>query len=515
MDGTVFKRCGCSAAVTDDDGIALRAPNGRIRRHELGRTCPQLTDANRSWSPTHGTWFFQIEDPATPGRHFRRGGYASRPDAQQAVASLRELIALAASAPDPTAMQSAISQAVHSAIAHRAPLPDVNRVTDRLRRGLSPTPTLTVGHWLTTWLAERTDLRPATRLNYAGLITQHLIPTLGHVLLEELRPTQIQAALAQISANAHSVSAANTARRSVLDQAKAAWRAHDAVTARAARAQVATMPGFRRPVGASTVQRTRAVLRSALSEAVRRELVTVNAAKLVKLATPRRARPLEWTPARVALWRKTGRRPSPVMVWTPAHTRRFLDHTSGHPLHALFVLLAYTGMRRGEACGLAWEDLDLDKDVADIHRQLLRIGTETVEGPPKTDAGNRPVALARPVARALRRRRHAQLVESHAAGAAWADTGLVFTNLDGTALNPADVTYLFDRLIRDAALPPIRLHDLRHGAATHALEAGVPVKVVSDMLGHSSITVTFDLYATVTDRSRHAAANAIAQQLER
>ncbi|WP_370346569.1 hypothetical protein [Catenulispora sp. MAP5-51] len=215
---------------------------------------------------------------------------------------------MATSAPNPIATQSAISQAVHSAIAHRTPLPDVAQVADRLRHGLSPTPTLTLGQWLTKWLAERTDLRPATRLNYASLIEQHLIPTLGHVLLEELRPAQVRAALAQISAAAHSVSAANAARHAALDRAKAAWRAHDATTARAARAQVATMPGFRRPVGASTVQWTRAVLRSALSEAVRRELVTSNAAKLVKLPAPRRARPLEWTPARSPY----GRRPEDV-----------------------------------------------------------------------------------------------------------------------------------------------------------------------------------------------------------
>ncbi|WP_370346571.1 site-specific integrase [Catenulispora sp. MAP5-51] len=174
------------------------------------------------------------------------------------------------------------------------------------------------------------------------------------------------------------------------------------------------------------------------------------------------------------------------MVWTPAQTRRFLEHTTGHRLHALFVALAYTGMRRGEVCGLGWEDLDLHAGEADIHRQLLRIGTETIQGPPKTEAGNRPVALARPVTAALRHHRRAQQAERHAAGKAWTETGLVFTNPNGTALNPADVTGLFDRLVRDAALPPIRLHDLRHGAATHALDAGVPVKVVSDMLGHSS-----------------------------
>lgn len=123
--------------------------------------------------------------------------------------------------------------------------------------------------------------------------------------------------------------------------------------------------------------------------------------------------------------------------------------------------------------------------------------------------------MARPVHDALAVRRRAQRSERRAIGNNWTDTGLVFTRPDGTGLNPADVSDVFDRLVNESRLPPIRLHDLRHGAATHALDAGVPVKAVFDMLGHSSITVTLDLYATVTNRSRHAAAEAIAHRLER
>lgn len=256
-------------------------------------------------------------------------------------------------------------------------------------------------------------------------------------------------------------------------------------------------------------------MRSALSEAVRRELVTVNAAKLVWLPMPRRARPLEWTPSRIAAWKKTGKRPSPVMVWTPAQTRRFLNRAARHRLSAVFVLLAFTGCRRGEAVGLHWRDVDLRHRKASIRSQLVRVGTETIEGPPKTDAGIRTIALARPVYDALAARRRAQRCEHRACGDDWTQTGLVFTRPDGTGLNPADISDLFDVLVGESGLPPIRLHDLRHGAATHALDAGVPVKVVSDMLGHSSTTVTLDLYATVTDRSRHAAADAIAHRLER
>ncbi|WP_194908240.1 site-specific integrase [Catenulispora rubra] len=396
----------------------------------------------------------------------------------------------------------------------RAALPDVDRVRERLRRGLTPTVSLWVGQWLTMWLAERTDLRPATRLDYSGLIARHLLPALGDIPLEELRPEQVRAVLAGVGAEAREIRAASQRRRAVIDTARAAWRAHDSAAARAARQQLAALPPFRRPAGASTVQQVRAVLRSALSEAVRRELVTVIVAKLVRLPAPPRARPLEWTPSRVAAWRKTGRRPLPVMAWTPAQTSAFLGCVAGHRLRALFTLLAYTDCRRGEACGLHWIDVDFRRREAAVSTQLCRIGTETVEGPPKTDAGVRTLALAKVLHAALVAQRNAQRVERRAAGVAWIDTGRVFAKPDGSELNPAEVSDVFDRLVRDKGLPPIRLHDLKHGAATDALDAGVPVKVVSDMLGHSSTTVTLDLYATDTDRSRHAAADAIAHRLE-
>jgi hypothetical protein len=109
----------------------------------------------------------------------------------------------------------------------------------------------------------------------------------------------------------------------------------------------------------------------------------------------------------------------------------------------------------------------------------------------------------------LRVHRHRQSTRQVAAGRQWVDSGYVFTDDHGNPLHPAVVTDLFQRLTREADLPPIRLHDLRHGAATHALTAGVDVKVVQDMLGHSSSTLTRDTYTSVADEAKHAAADAI------
>lgn len=262
------------------------------------------------------------------------------------------------------------------------------------------------------------------------------------------------------------------------------------------------------------MQRIRAVLRSALSDALRRQLITVNAAALVKLPAAKPTRALEWTTSRITVWRDTGVRPNPFMVWTVEQTRTFLDATPAHRLHALFTLLAHTGMRRGEACGLRWEDVDLDTATVTIRRQLVQVGTATAIGPPKTAAGQRTITLAPAVVTTLGRHLRIQRELFQTLGADWSPAVAVFTNADGTALRPQDVTDVFKRLIRTTGLPPIRLHDLRHGVATHALDAGVPAKAVSDLLGHSSIVVTLDLYPAASQKVGRATADTIAAQLD-
>ncbi|MEY9862924.1 integrase [Catenulispora sp. GAS73] len=446
--------------------------------------------------------------------YFRRGGFATRDEACTELATVHKLLEAAQLAVDPATARAAIGTAVHAAIAAGRLLPDVGQVRVRIRRGLPPVQAITVEQWLCTWLDERTDLRPATALSYRSLAETYLVPLLGGLLLEDLRPEHVRAALARITTDAEQTAQHNAERHAAIAETKRAWSRHDTVAARAARAELTSLPGFRRPASLATVQRIRAVLRSALSEAVRRELVAVNVAKLVRIPAPRRARPLEWTPARERAWRETGQRPSPVMVWTPAQTRTFLTWITKHRLHAVFVVLAYTGARRGEACGLRWDDVDLHAREAAIRRQLVQVGSRTIEAPPKTAASIRTVALAPAVTDALTAWRRLQNAERRAAGTAWVDTGLVFTGANGAALNPAAVSDTFKHLVREARLPPIRLHDLRHGAATQALDAGVPAKVVSDMLGHSSITVTLDLYPATTDHALHTAANAIARRLE-
>lgn len=221
-----------------------------------------------------------------------------------------------------------------------------------------------------------------------------------------------------------------------------------------------------------------------------------------------------WTADRVTRWQHTGTIPA-VMVWTLEQTGHFLDTCSGHRLYALFHLIAYRGLRRGEACAVHWTDVDLDAGTLTVAWQIVQHGWATELKPPKTDGSARTIALDTTTANALKTHRHRQNRERLAAGPGWTDTGLVFTRDDGAALHPAAVTDLFHTLTAAAGLPPVRLHDLRHGAATYALAAGADLKTVQDMLGHSTITLTADTYTTVLPELARTAAENIAGLIPR
>ncbi len=223
-----------------------------------------------------------------------------------------------------------------------------------------------------------------------------------------------------------------------------------------------------------------------------------------------------WTDDRVAQWQATGVKLSPVMVWTPSQTGAFLDSVSGDDLYALFHLIAFRGLRRGEACGLRPEDLDLKAQTLTIATQLVAVGGVGIEeNAPKSDAGDRVVALDRDSVRALKRHLKRQRKAREKAGAAWVDSGRLFTRATGAWFEPDWLTDRFERLARRAGLPPIRLHDLRHGAATIALAAGVDRKVVQEMLGHASIGLTSDTYTSVLPEVAHDAAEAAARLVPR
>jgi integrase len=184
----------------------------------------------------------------------------------------------------------------------------------------------------------------------------------------------------------------------------------------------------------------------------------------------------------------------------------FLHRARHHRLYALYHLIAFRGLRRGEACGLRWPDIDLADGLITIRWQIIQIGSTTHQGQPKSDAGERQIALDKQTTSELLAHKARHNRERLTAGTAWTHTEFVFTTALGNPINPAEVTEQFHWLCLEAELPPIRLHDLRHGAATLLLAAGHDMKVVQETLGLSSITIAADTYTSVLpDLARQAA----------
>jgi len=200
-----------------------------------------------------------------------------------------------------------------------------------------------------------------------------------------------------------------------------------------------------------------------------------------------------------------------LKTWSAAQLRAFLDSTRSERLSPLWHLLAMTGMRRGEALGLRWEDVDLDNGRLAVRRALIPIGAAVVVSEPKTARGRRSVALDPETVEALKRQAAQQLADQAEKADAWTDTGLVFTGEAGEAWHPDVVSRKFRQAVKRSLLPVIRLHDLRHTHATLALRAGIHPKVVSERLGHATIAITLDTYSHAIPAMQEEAAALIAE----
>ena len=199
-----------------------------------------------------------------------------------------------------------------------------------------------------------------------------------------------------------------------------------------------------------------------------------------------------------------------MRVWSAAELRQFLLQVYDDRLFALWRLAATTGMRRGELLGLRWQDVDVNARRVAVRQTLTTVNHHVVFGEPKSARSKRSVALDGDTVAALRRWRIRQSEERLEWGAAWSDTGLVFTRENGVLVHPDTMSFWFERHVRAAGVPPIRFHDLRHTHASLALQAGVPAKVVSERLGHATVAFTLDVYSRVVPGLQEDAAQRIA-----
>ena len=201
-------------------------------------------------------------------------------------------------------------------------------------------------------------------------------------------------------------------------------------------------------------------------------------------------------------------------AWSAPEARSFLRVANVHRLSALFTSALLLGLRRGEALGLAWVDVDLEEGVLRVRQALQRAGGVLRLGPVKSDGSARFVAMPGPCVEALRRHRDRQQAEREVAGAAWKESGLVFTTPIGTPIEPANVNKMFAALCERGGIRRIRFHDLRHSCATLLYELGVPIENIQDVLGHSTPVITKLLYVDGTERVQRAAADRLGSLFE-
>ena len=318
---------------------------------------------------------------------------------------------------------------------------------------------LTLGVYLTQrWLpSKRASLRPSTWAGYRRNVELHVVPAIGRVPLRHLRPDHVERLYANLLADGNAV------RHGGLD--------------------------------AKTVLEIHMVLRHALDDAVRRSMIIANPAAVAH--APKR-RPLASATLR---------------AWNAQQLRAFLDAAAHHRFHAALWVSANTGMRRGELLGLHWGDVDLDSARLSVSRSLIAVGYELHESRGKTRTSRRCIDLDRRTVEVLSQWRLRRAKENPSLDQTDEDA-YVFAKPDGAPTHPHLLSDAFNKLVRRSGLPRIRLHDLRHTHATLLLKAGVPIKVVSERLGHSTPGFTMATYQHVLPGMQAEAARAFAGLLE-
>lgn len=298
---------------------------------------------------------------------------------------------------------------------------------------------LSFGAYLTTrWLpGKKVELARSTWDGYRRKIDRHILPTLGSVSIRRLRPHHLEA---------------------LYDQ-----KLHPT--------------DGRKPLAPKTVLEIHLIIRGALNDAVRRGIVTRNVAVVAHAPKLRAIPKVE------------------QQAWTAQQLQRFLREAAGHRLFPAMWLSANTGLRRSELLGLQWTDVDLETATVSINRGLVSVGYDVHMSRGKTSNSRRAINLDSTTVQVLSAWRDWQQTEQRAVGLK--PSGWVFTNAAGNPIHPHSISQTFERIVKRAGVPKIRLHDIRHTHGTLLIKAGVPVKVVSERLGHGNPAFTINTYQHV------------------
>ena len=306
-------------------------------------------------------------------------------------------------------------------------------------------------HWLPT---VQSRVKPSTFDSYRRNLELHVLPGLGGRQLRQLAPAMLNRLYADLLADGNHKKDGG--------------------------------------LSAKTVRYIHTILHKALTDAVDSDLVATNVAARAKPPRPR---------ARLA---------SEIAFWEPPELRAFLQAVRGHRLETAWHVAAMTGMRRGEVLGLRWKDLDLNASRISVRQALVSVGYEIITSSPKNHQA-RAVDLDASTVDHIRRHRQRQQDDRDEWGTDYQDRDLVFCKEDGTPIHPHTFSQAFERLVAKLPLPRIRLHDLRHTHATIAVMAGVPVKVISERLGHETPAFTLKQYAHVIPGMQAEAAETVAR----
>ena len=312
---------------------------------------------------------------------------------------------------------------------------------------------LTLARYLDRWLTlcEGRGLRPATVAGYRTAIRLHIDSQLGATPLERVSPRVLNELYHRLLSKGRKNGAGLSPR---------------------------------------SVRYTHAILRKALADAVRLGYLDANPASAADPPSARAARPPVFT------------------TWSPSELAQFLKSARRNPLYAAFHLAAATGMRRGEILGVRWCDVNFDSRQLSVVQTIIEVAHTITVAPPKSDRSRRVIALDEHTLSVLREHRRTR--ERSERRSASSHHSLLFTKPDGSPLHPACFSYAFNQAVKAAGVPKIRFHDLRHGHATMALLAGIHPKIVSERLGHSTVSITLDIYSHALPSLQREAAETVA-----
>ncbi|MBP2340162.1 integrase [Saccharothrix coeruleofusca] len=329
------------------------------------------------------------------------------------------------------------------------------------------TTTMTVGEYLKYWLHEIAEpsVRRTTFSSYELLVRLYLVPGLGKHKLTALTAQHIRSWLNAVGKTCQCCAQRKDEKWSEKPGRK------PRCCARKPKECCGSFPS------AGTVNYLLRLLRAALQDAVEEDLLARNVATLVKV-------------------RGTGKK---HRAWSEKEAKQFLAIAKDHRLYALWAVGLGIGLRRGEALGLRWSDVDLVDGKVTVSKALHRVDGKLVLDDVKTEASAATVPLPAPLVAVLRRHKAVQAGEKLAAGPKWQANGLVFTTPHGTPIEPRNINRTFAALCEKAGVRVIRVHDMRHTAATLLFALGVDAATVQRILRHSSISVTTGTYIEVIE----------------